>query len=104
MNPINKLLGETPDITMPKFTTNLWDLDDDLHLIRSHMSNFDIEYWRKGINAYFTGDWKVARSVLSEINESSSLEMGDGPSCFLLSKMSISNFQAPNEWDGFRVI
>lgn len=96
-------LGEAPDVTMPIFSVELWKHDSDLNLIRSHFSSSQRTAWESGFQAYISGDWKGACLEFQNVKKLAARSR-DGPSSFLLALMEKSNFEAPEDWEGFHLI
>ena len=57
--------------------------------------------WKRGIQAYIDGNWDVARTVFMQLHNDN---VTDGPSKHLLRVMEKENFQAPENWEGYRLI
>lgn len=94
-------LGEAPDITMPFFVVDIWDIDLEIKEIRKFaLTDAQRKVWNRGFDAYVKGDWSLALICFNDVNDTTS--GGDGPARFLLSKMEEHDFVVPADWKGFR--
>ena len=84
----------------------VFEKDSDLITLRKHITEEFTETFLKGVNAYLSGDWPLARRLLEESDALMRVAVpegtGDGPSQTLLSYMSIHGFCSPMIWEGFR--
>lgn len=79
--------------------------DSDLLDLRKHVTPDFTANFGKGISAYLAGDWSIARVFLQKSDEYMSQVEGfdgDGPSRTLLKYMGERDYQAPEDWAGFR--
>jgi hypothetical protein len=72
-----------------------FDLDQDIQLMRSHVTPEFTEIFQKGFNWYINGEWENARVFLTEAEN---LKSPDNPSRLLISVMEEYGFRAPNSW------
>mmetsp|Transcript_30364 Transcript_30364/g.44687 ORF Transcript_30364/g.44687 Transcript_30364/m.44687 type:complete len:871 (-) Transcript_30364:458-3070(-) len=97
----SSLLGEAPDVSMPFFMVDVWDVDPEIRELRKYaITDTQRKVWNRGFDAYVKGDWSLALVCFNDINDTTS--GGDGPAQFLLSKMEEHNFVVPPDWKGFR--
>jgi class 3 adenylate cyclase len=114
-NNINKNQVDDEDNAVEGFflnnthdTVEVFDMDDDLLMLRAHVANND-EFnsaFNEGIKIYLDGDWPNAHKLLTKANKIMVRILpssgGDGPCLTLLKYMEERNKQAPPEWAGFR--
>jgi len=78
-----------------------FELDQDIQLMRSHVTSRFVRTFDKGFGCYIKGDWKEAKRILSEAE---SMKYPDNPTKLLLSVMADYNFEAPETWKGYRAL
>ena len=128
---------EQADVDSDRYASSIWNTDQDLCAMRQHVTEDFEEEFRKGRDAYLTGDWPRALKHLEtaneimvenvmdqgyiqdELNEYPDMEgmdteearvveeelkrdTGDGPSRRLIAYIESENFQAPENWKGYR--
>lgn len=93
------ILGEAPEIVLPKFCIDVWDMDEDVVNLRIHFKEETRKAWELGFKSVIEGDWGAAVSHLNEVLEAT--DGRDGPSQFLMKKMEKFGFKAPNDWNGY---
>jgi len=95
-------------LTNTEDTVDVFEKDDDLLLLRAHVTSEFTETFNRGIEVYLAGDWPEARIFLEKANEimaklaPSSPLGGDGPCLTLLSYMRERDWKAPEDWAGYR--
>ena len=95
-------------LTNTSDTVEVFDMDDDMLMLRAHVANND-EFnlvFSEGIKVYLEGDWTTARKFLEKANKLMARAApqlgGDGPCLTLLEYMGERNWKAPSDWGGFR--
>lgn len=94
-------LGDAPIIILPRYTTEIWDVDPDLVAMRTHMSDLIHSTFREGMDSFIAGDWEKAKEKFEETL--SITENQDGPSKNILRHMQddYANVKPPT-WKGYR--
>lgn len=94
--------AEAPEILLPPFSVNVWEKDEDIINLRSHINDKTKKIWDDGIHAFVNGDWA---SAITHFNEVLELTGGkDGPSRNIMTKMAEYEFKAPPDWKGYRIL
>lgn len=94
-------LGDAPEIILPPYTTGIWNTDEDLIAMRTHMRDEILETWDNGMNAFIKGDWENAREEFNRVLEITSGK--DGPSQNILRHMDEDyGGNVPMDWKGYR--
>ena len=101
-NSTSGILGEAPEIILPKFTTELWESDEDMVTIRAHFKDEIRDKWNIGIAAFIKGDWTTAATNFNNILEATN--GNDGPAKFLIKEMESYGYKAPVKWKGYRAL
>jgi hypothetical protein len=90
-------------------TSELYDYDTDLRVLRSHAAGEDfLACFKTGVDSYLDGDWATAQQKLQESSDMMAIRaptLGkDGPSFTLLRYMKEmgNNGKAPEWWKGYR--
>lgn len=79
---------------------NLFEVDEDLKIMRQPFSEKFYEVYNSGFKDYIDGNWEDARAKLEKVEEIRGSI--DGPSLSLLGVMRGHNFKAPADWEGWR--
>lgn len=82
-------------------TKQLVNNDEDIQLMRKRFTNEFYREWSFGLNAYFRGEWKLAKEKLTKTLHFIPDKV-DKPSQVLLKYMEDHNFVAPSDWKGVR--
>lgn len=93
-------------LTNASDTVDVFEMDDDLLMLRAHVKDDFITNFEEGIKVYLEGDWPAARNLLEQANKlmadaAPSMD-GDGPCLTLLAYMEARKWKAPDDWQGFR--
>ncbi len=87
-------------------TVDVFEMDDDLLMLRAHVKENFTTQFSEGIKVYLEGDWTAAKKLLETANktmtEAAPTLGGDGPCITLLNYMEARNWQAPSDWAGYR--
>ena len=92
-------LGDLPVIKIPDTFPKIWMTDNDVVRARSHFNDKQRHTWKLGINAFEAGEWDVAKARFNDVLRDSNGK--DGPSQYLLKRMKMYNFCAPDSWQGY---
>ena len=92
---------ESPTITVPPYTQQVWTEDQDLVDLRHMITDPIRTLWDKGIEAYIAGDWATAKEVFEETLRMTKGK--DGPSKQLLGYIGEHGNVAPSNWKGYRM-
>jgi class 3 adenylate cyclase len=91
-----------PTINLPPYTPDIWESDDDLLELRHKTTGAEFrKKWPQGVSDYLQGNWVEAAQCFRRTLELTNNQ--DGPSKFLLKVMSETNFEAPEDWPGYRI-
>ena len=101
---IHTSLGDAPDVTMPKFHLTIWEDDPDIKASTMHISQHLREEWKKGIDAFTSGQWDAAATSFRYFSENHNPPKCDGPARHLLAQMQRFDFKPPPHWKGYRTI
>ena len=91
-------------VTRQDYSLDIFDRDSDLVNLRQHINRTFRERFKKGIEKYIAGEWKVAAKTLETCVKASPHIGGDGPSRAVLDFMKKHKYEAPAEWRGYREI
>ena len=94
-------LGEAPEIILENFTVKIWETDEDLVAMRSHMNDKIRSTFGNGMKFFVDGDWEEAKR---EFKVTLVLTNGrDGPSKNILRHMEEDyGGVCPADWKGYR--
>lgn len=93
-------------LTNDSDTVDVFEMDDDLLMLRAHVKDNFTTQFAEGIKVYLEGDWAAAKKLLEAANklmaEAAPVLGGDGPCITLLNYMEARNWRAPSDWAGYR--
>lgn len=119
------------DLDSDRYTPAIWNTDQDLVAMRSHVSDDFLEVFNRGRDEYLSGNWPLAVQLLksadkimcqrvveegfagqsyldnlqsfTNVNEDEErLSMGDGPSQRIINYIEEMGGVAPSNWKGYR--
>mmetsp|Transcript_25011 Transcript_25011/g.54525 ORF Transcript_25011/g.54525 Transcript_25011/m.54525 type:complete len:934 (+) Transcript_25011:232-3033(+) len=93
------VLGEAPDIVLKPVTSDIWDQDKDMVMLRSNFSEEQRVIWNKGMETFIIGDWSQAADNFRRVLDMSSGT--DGPAKKLLQRIESAGGVAPDNWAGY---
>jgi hypothetical protein len=70
-------------------------------LLKKSKSKMFYQYFEDGFNDYIDGEWKEAAINLEKARY---LDKSDGPTKTILEYIKSLDFEAPINWDGYRVL
>ena len=79
----------------------------DIALMRKRVSEEFLNDFHRAFQKYERGEWNEARTLLHKTRKRVSYngeEIEDGPTKSLLAVMERTNYRAPSDWNGFRVL
>ena len=77
----------------------MWEYDNEMIMIRKHISIEIRKIWDIGIQAFIDGNWTLARSKVEDVL---ALTRQDGPALHLMQRMKEYGFVCPPDWNGYR--
>ena len=89
-----------PTVTLVPYEEAVWETDEDMVLLRHHISDQFRVVWKEGIACYIKGDWQKARDIFHETLQMTDGQ--DGPSKFLVGVIDSYGGSAPQDWHGYR--
>ena len=93
-------------LTNDSDTIDVFEMDDDLLMLRAHVKEDFTAQFSEGIKVYLEGDWMAAKKLLETANktmaEAAPTLGGDGPCITLLNYMEARDWKAPSDWAGYR--
>lgn len=94
-------LGEAPEIILEDFDVSIWETDEDLVAMRSHMNELIRSAFGGGMQYFIDGDWKMA---IAKFNHVLNITAGrDGPSINILRHINDDyGGECPADWKGYR--
>jgi class 3 adenylate cyclase len=81
---------------------DLFRLDEDIIHMRARYTDEFMEKFREAYVSYEAGHWEAAASMLEDVRVIGMVE--DGPSAALLHVMRSCDYQAPEDWPGYRFL
>jgi hypothetical protein len=115
------------DADSDRYTPEIWNVDQDLVAMRSHICDEFTEMFNRGREEYLSGNWPTAIKLLKSANnimfeqvvnegywgsksaitlrddeEVEERHLGDGPSQRLIAYMEELGGEAPKDWGGYR--
>ena len=66
---------------------------------KSHFTDKQRHIWGLGMDAFEAGTWDVAQAHFNEVLRQSNGK--DGPARYLLQRMKVHSFCAPDSWQGY---
>mmetsp|Transcript_21846 Transcript_21846/g.16202 ORF Transcript_21846/g.16202 Transcript_21846/m.16202 type:complete len:103 (+) Transcript_21846:465-773(+) len=79
-----------------------FETDKDIKAMRAPFNHRFFEVFAEGFELYIAGKWAEARRILEAVEAVKGFE--DYPTRNILSVMEESNYRAPKDWGGFRVL
>jgi len=94
-------LGEAPEIILDEFTVNIWETDEDLVAMRSHINDLIRNSFAGGMQYFIEGDWKMATAKFNHVLNITNGR--DGPSINILRHINDDyGGECPADWKGYR--
>jgi len=90
---------ETPFITVPPYSQNIWVEDQDLIDLRHQVNDSFRAIWADAMDAFIRGDWTLAKEKFLETLRLSKKK--DGPSKRILEYIKEHHDSAPDDWNGY---
>ena len=81
--------------------SNKFELDNDIKIMRQHITKEFLVAFKFGFDSYIAGDWKQAKIYFEKALE---IRILDNPAKLLISVMQENSFRAPDSWKGYRVL
>lgn len=91
-----------PVVTLMPYVEAVWETDEDIVMLRHHITDSFRVVWKEGIASYIKGDWQKARDIFHETLQMSDGQ--DGPSKFLVGVIDSYGGSAPQDWQGYREV
>lgn len=108
--PKNHVTGELImtdglDLDLPSIERDcaeyIFGFDEDLKDMQEGIPETINQYYRQALSAYISGEWDEAKEYFEKTLE---VDPNDSPSQVLLAFMKKHEFEAPEEWPGFRTL
>jgi len=82
----------------------MFQTDVDLRSMRAYIPKGFVGRFNEAFSCYEKGSWIEARDMLDKLKDELPGPAEDGPSLVLLNHMRDFNYQAPPDWEGYRIL
>lgn len=96
----SRALSDAPEMKLSSFTAEVWESDDDMVRLRSHITDHMRAIWDKAIDSFIQGNWVVSKDYIQQFLKMA--ENNDGPANLMLEYMDKYNSNPPIDWKGYR--
>jgi class 3 adenylate cyclase len=94
-------IGNAPVIILPEYTVDIWNQDEDLVAMRTHMNDEIYDTFDKGMQQFIKGDWTAAKEFFNRVLAIT--DGKDGPAINIMKHMEDDyGGTPPPGWQGYR--